>query len=216
LRSFAFGQFFRRSASDDRIFKDARAPARDVRNLREDVQLRLGQATAVFENQILIVRLNRERGNYALVRLSEEVHAQVKGEWVVFDDGRVDRRSQFVEFDLWRPLEIGKNLQARERAVLFTRVVGHADAADIRDALGSCRTGPFPLPSSARLRARAAKRVLLIRIAGDAILTAAGRIDELDFDSGTYAGKVSIEPTLERISRSRTAAFIRFAIVMAA
>ena len=57
------------------------------------------------------------------------------------------------------------------------------------------------------------QRVFFIRITRDAILAAARRIDEFDFDSGSNTGNVAIKPVLERISRGRTAAFVRLALV---
>src|SRR5581483_1558411 len=59
------------------------------------------------------------------------------------------------------------------------------------------------------------QRIFLIRVARDAILAAAGRIDELDLNAGAHAGKIAIEPTLERIGRSRAAAFVRLSVVSA-
>ena len=46
-------------------------------------------------------------------------------------------------------------------------------------------------------------RILLVGIARDAIFAAARRIDKLDFNTGTYAGKITIEPDLKRIGRGR-------------
>ena len=73
-------------------------------NLSENIEGCFLQATAVFEYQVLVIGLNRERGNHALVRLAEEVDADIKVKWIVFDDRSIYRRSQIVEFDLRRPL----------------------------------------------------------------------------------------------------------------
>src|SRR5437867_4590602 len=57
--------------------------------------------------------------------------------------------------------------------------------------------------------------ILLIRIARNAVFTAAGGIDKLKFYAGTDARQVAIEPTLKRIGRGRTSAFVRLALVRA-
>ena len=58
--------------------------------------------------------------------------------------------------------------------------------------------------------------ILLVGVARDAILAATRRIYEFNFNSRSYAGQVTIKPALKRIGRSRTTAFIRFAVVSAA
>ena len=59
------------------------------------------------------------------------------------------------------------------------------------------------------------QRVLLVRISRQAVFTAAGGIDKLKFDARTDARQIAIEPTLERIRRGRTSAFVRLALVRA-
>ena len=98
-------------------------------DLAENIQLRLLQATTVFEYQVLIVGLNRKSSNDALIALTEEINPQIKVQRIVFDDWGIHRRREIVEPDLRRPLQIGQNLQTRKRTVLLARVIRHADAA---------------------------------------------------------------------------------------
>ena len=58
-------------------------------DLSKDVELCLLQPTAVFENQVLVVGLNRKRSNDSLVGLAIEIDAQIKIQWIIFNDRRV-------------------------------------------------------------------------------------------------------------------------------
>ena len=55
--------------------------------------------------------------------------------------------------------------------------------------------------------------VLLVRITSQAVFTAAGGINKLEFYAGTDARQIAIEPTLERIRRGRASAFVRLALI---
>src|SRR5205807_6913399 len=110
---------------------------------------------------------------------------------------------------------IGEELQPRKRTVLFAGIVWISDAADVCYSISFA--GQSHRLGHGKARARNHKHgVLFVGIAGDTIFTAARRIDELDFDARTYARQVTIEPTLEWISRGRAASFRRVAVIGAA
>src|SRR6266478_6440799 len=115
--TLSVGQFLWRSPGNHRIFKDARAPARDMSDLSKDIQLRLLQTAAVLKHQVLVIGLNRKRSDHALVRLSEKIDAHVKAQRIVFDNGRVDGGSQLVVLDCGWAAEICQYLQAIKGAV---------------------------------------------------------------------------------------------------
>src|SRR2546425_2205003 len=104
LALFRFRQLFRRRPRGDWILKDACTATGNVSNFSENIEGCFLQTAAVFEDQVLVIGLHREGGNHALVRLAEEVDANIKVKRIVFDDWSVYRGSQIVEFNLRRPL----------------------------------------------------------------------------------------------------------------
>ena len=105
-------------------------------------------------------------------------------------------------------------VQHFERRILRSPVVRDTDAAGIHEAFGASL-------EAAQLGQRwttagVNQRVLFVRVSCEPILAGAGRIDELEFDSGPDVRNISIKPAFERKSRRRAAAFPWFAFVGAA
>ena len=57
-------------------------------------------AAAVLEHEILVLSLNGEGRNHALVRLAKEVYTHIEVERIVFNQGRIGHAGKVVKLDL--------------------------------------------------------------------------------------------------------------------
>ena len=142
--------------------------------------------------------MNRKSSDDALIGLAEEINAQIKVQRIVFDDRSVNGGSEIVESNLRRPLQVGQNLQTRKRAVLLARVIRRADAAKIRNAIAFIGQTHFFGQRQAGA-GHMQQRILLIRIARDAIFAAARWIYEFNFDIRADIIQIPIPPNLKGV-----------------
>ncbi len=196
LAFFSFNQFLNRRGGADCIFKEIHASSDDVDDAASDVDARDLHAAAIVERKLFVVGLDGDGSNDAILIEPEEPKTRFKVERIVFDLRRV--RKAFSERIVsrrgqWR-VQDSPQILPIERGILFTHGEWITNSIRCRSAIG--------LTYSIHRRRGAGNHqqgFLLERIARQAILAGAGRIDELDLRART-SGDIAIEPAFERIS----------------